>query len=211
MARLYKIYYISGIFLFFLIYFSFPNGRENKEIFNITTYYPSPHGVYNELRTKRMIIGERYFNITNYPQNVSLIVEGNVGIGTLNVNTISPNNNTGNLDVNDVYLRSKGAWGSRLSSFVRNITVSDEFTVRVDNTTSGRTNFTQLGNYTFCFLTNFGYKTEDEVENISFHDSGYCRVNYENNMWFLVANYTGRGISGDRFQICSARCINVSM
>lgn len=55
-----------------------------EESITITTYYPSPYGVYNEMRAKKMGIGDNYYNSSSYPitGNTDLIVEGNVGIGT---------------------------------------------------------------------------------------------------------------------------------
>ena len=56
------------------------------EDITITTYYPAPMGVYNELRAKKMGIGDTYHDPSavtiNDPDD--LIVEGNVGIGTSN-------------------------------------------------------------------------------------------------------------------------------
>ena len=58
----------------------------------ITTYYPSPVGIYKELRAKRMAIGDNYYNPSSYcwegscttsiDDNADLVVEGRVGIGT---------------------------------------------------------------------------------------------------------------------------------
>jgi len=70
---------ITGTILFFILVFSswaFP-----QETITITTYYPSPYGKYGELAANRMKIGVNYSN-----QNVAnnnLIVEGQVGIGTV--------------------------------------------------------------------------------------------------------------------------------
>ena len=52
----------------------------------ITTYYPSPFGVYNELRAKRMAIGDTYYDpsTTSINDPADLIVEGDVGVGTTN-------------------------------------------------------------------------------------------------------------------------------
>ena len=68
-----------------------------EETLTITTYYLAPYGVYNELRSKRMAIGDTWFNAANFcwaadpscgPDNIAseadLVVEGNVGIGTAN-------------------------------------------------------------------------------------------------------------------------------
>ncbi|MDP3142690.1 MAG: tail fiber domain-containing protein [Candidatus Omnitrophota bacterium] len=64
------------------------------EDITITTYYPAPYGSYAELRAQRVAIGDSY-STGNYcwspatctnPINVhaDLVVEGNVGIGTVN-------------------------------------------------------------------------------------------------------------------------------
>ena len=57
------------------------------ETITLTTYYPAPYGVYDEFRAKKMAIGETYYDpsqvtIPGLPDDVDLIVEGNVGIGT---------------------------------------------------------------------------------------------------------------------------------
>ena len=54
-----------------------------QEQVTITTYYPAPYGVYNELRSKRMAIGDTYYNpaSTTVPAS-SLIVENAIGVGT---------------------------------------------------------------------------------------------------------------------------------
>jgi hypothetical protein len=69
-----------------------------EETITITTYYPSPYGVYREMRAKRIAIGDTYFDGAEVPWEeingdgglidylVDLVVEGNVGIGTTNPN-----------------------------------------------------------------------------------------------------------------------------
>ena len=66
----------------------------SEESLTITTYYPSPYGSYRELRSQRIAIGETYINGGTYcwegtctntiNTNADLVVEGNVGIGTVN-------------------------------------------------------------------------------------------------------------------------------
>ena len=52
------------------------------ESITITTYYPSPVGVYNDLRAKKMAIGNTYYDPTlTLVSDDNLIVEGRVGIG----------------------------------------------------------------------------------------------------------------------------------
>ncbi|MDP1854164.1 MAG: hypothetical protein Q8L26_08210 [Candidatus Omnitrophota bacterium] len=98
---------------------------QTTEDITITTYYPSPFGVYGELRSDREAIGATYSNDTNVcwgsaatcpfgsvviptvagSPDVDLVVEGSVGIGTANPRSPAPNAQPGNLDVNDVWLR----------------------------------------------------------------------------------------------------------
>jgi len=54
------------------------------EKITITTFYPSPYGVYKELATDGLKVGETYSGVGNTPPTSGLIVEGNVGIGTQN-------------------------------------------------------------------------------------------------------------------------------
>jgi hypothetical protein len=64
----------------------------SQETITITTYYPAPFGVYQELRANRMAIGDNYSQNTfcwppaacanQIDANADLVVEGNVGIGT---------------------------------------------------------------------------------------------------------------------------------
>ena len=66
-----------------------------QEELTITTYYPSPYGVYRELRSQRMAIGDNYYETADYcwppdacantiDNDADLIVEGSVGIGKFN-------------------------------------------------------------------------------------------------------------------------------
>jgi len=72
-----------------------------EESISLTTYYPAPYGVYREMRSQRMAIGDTYYDSTNVcwegdgtcsspiptgllDPDVDLVVEGNVGIGTTN-------------------------------------------------------------------------------------------------------------------------------
>ncbi|MFA5177471.1 MAG: tail fiber domain-containing protein [Candidatus Omnitrophota bacterium] len=82
------------IFLLFLLVFHGTSLAE--ETITITTYYPSPYGVYREMRAKRIAIGDNYLDHENYTWEeadgdggdidylADLVVEGNVGIGTTN-------------------------------------------------------------------------------------------------------------------------------
>ena len=73
---------------------SFAQTEEEEETLTIATYYPAPYGVYNEMRAKKMAVGDNYYSGSAYPWdtgggcagneicNADLVVEGNVGIGT---------------------------------------------------------------------------------------------------------------------------------
>ena len=82
------------VLLFFLFLLIIPSVFSQENI-TITTYYPAPFGVYEELRSRRMAIGQTYFDQSQHPwaataipaageisQDADLVVEGNVGIGT---------------------------------------------------------------------------------------------------------------------------------
>jgi len=85
----------SAFFIIFTFIFSFSLFSQSPQnTLTITTYYPSPFGVYKELRVKRMAIGDNYYKSSDYcwegicsthiSSNTGLIVEDNVGIGTTN-------------------------------------------------------------------------------------------------------------------------------
>ena len=79
---------------FFLLTLLISFSSFSQETLTITTYYPAPFGVYKELRSRRMAVGENYFQRSSNPweddgdssttginENADLVVEGNVGIG----------------------------------------------------------------------------------------------------------------------------------
>jgi hypothetical protein len=86
-------FYLAAIISFL---FCLPALALADETLTITTYYPSPYGVYRELRSQRMAIGDSYIQSGTYDWEASdgdggeidyqadLVVQGNVGIGTAN-------------------------------------------------------------------------------------------------------------------------------
>jgi len=101
-----------------------------EDTLTITTYYPSPYGVYRELRAKRIAIGDDYIQGGTYDWEstdsdggeidyaADLVVEGNVGIGTSSPRAkleIIPESGISGLDV-----RSPSAGDSHLAFQGRN-------------------------------------------------------------------------------------------
>jgi hypothetical protein len=92
MFKLNKLCSLPVIFFVFLLIF--PGIILAEETLTITTYYPSPYGVYREMRAKRIAIGDTYYDAADMPWEeadadggdidylADLVVEGNVGIGT---------------------------------------------------------------------------------------------------------------------------------
>jgi len=81
---------VIGIIFFMIIVFTFVS--QAAEELTITTYYPSPFGSYNELRSKKVALGDNYFNGatycwgaactgTRFHDNIDLVVEGEVVVG----------------------------------------------------------------------------------------------------------------------------------
>jgi len=70
----------------------FPVFGQTTETITIATYYPSPNGVYQELKVQKMVIGDNYYDSSycwpptacanQIDAGADLVVEGNVGIGT---------------------------------------------------------------------------------------------------------------------------------
>lgn len=94
---------MSKTMLALVIIAVFGLGMAISETYTMETYYPSPVGVYT--------------NMTVTSTAVLARDGGNVGIGTTSPKTPSPNRATGNLDANDVYLRSTGRWVSSGGNF----------------------------------------------------------------------------------------------
>lgn len=85
--------FLKNAVLVFFVTFVFSSIVFAEDI-TITTYYPSPYGIYRELRAQRTAIGDNYIDGANYTWETidgdggeidtlaDLVVEGNVGIGT---------------------------------------------------------------------------------------------------------------------------------
>lgn len=84
-----KRYFKILIFLFLTV-----NLYAKEENLTLTTYYPSPIGVYKELRSQRLIVGNNYYQnstigwengkINQISNQTNVVIEGNVGIGNFN-------------------------------------------------------------------------------------------------------------------------------
>ncbi len=72
------------------------------EEITITTYYPSPQGVYKNLKAKQLAVGDTYYGLKWQPETggtisaaADMVVEGRVGIGTITPNhLLSVSSNT---------------------------------------------------------------------------------------------------------------------
>lgn len=80
------------------------------EEITLTTYYPSPRGVYNELRSRNISIGGGYMGLSA-PTN-GLIVEGGVGIGTATPNASA---------ALDIFSTTKGLLPPRMTAAQRDL------------------------------------------------------------------------------------------
>ena len=56
--------------------------RGAEERITLTTYYPAPFGIYQELAARRLKVGGRYMQADTEVEDGTLIVEERVGIGT---------------------------------------------------------------------------------------------------------------------------------
>ncbi len=102
------------IFLALFLIFSLFLARAQEQI-TLTTYYPAPYGVYNELRAKRLAVGAAYCDPTaiSFGANAALIVSGNVGIGTNAPQ--APLQVTSLVDGRPLILAGNRAWGGASS------------------------------------------------------------------------------------------------
>ncbi len=84
-----KFVFISVICFFISVISGY---AQDSDSITIVTYYPSPYGVYREMRAQRMAIGDDYIKSPDYcwgafcgtniiPDEADLVVQGNVGIG----------------------------------------------------------------------------------------------------------------------------------
>ncbi|MFA6281767.1 MAG: hypothetical protein WCY05_04620 [Candidatus Omnitrophota bacterium] len=111
---------ITTVFFIFFVS-SFAVFSQAEETITISTYYPSPNGVYRELRVQRMLIGENYFDSTHcwglgcganqIPDDTDLVVEDKMLIGT----TVPQNAAVGQpLEVHGSVLEADGKYRNRL-------------------------------------------------------------------------------------------------
>lgn len=109
-----KIVLICFIFILSMLSVQIVSFAQTNEDITITTYYPSPYGSYRELTSHRMKVGRTYHDSSVVVSDDNLIIEGNVGVGVVSPSSPAPNAATkGNLDVNDIYLRSVNRWLSQ--------------------------------------------------------------------------------------------------
>ena len=68
--------------LIFVLFFAIPFCFSQEEI-TLTTYYPSPYGIYFELRADKLAVGSSYRGVTTLADG-ELIVSNSLGVGTNN-------------------------------------------------------------------------------------------------------------------------------
>jgi len=82
---------VKKILTIIIILFSLSSVHAQEESITITTYYPSPYGVYNQLQTNSFGVGDNngdgVLNAGDVPTTTGDVwIKGNVGIGTTNPN-----------------------------------------------------------------------------------------------------------------------------
>ena len=159
-----------------------------SETLTLTTYYPAPYGGYASLLTTGKTLlardGESVgvgtptpgakldikglgntaatfgFGVRNSDNTSAMVVrdDGNVGIGTTNPKLPAPDNEQGNLDVNDVYLRSSGKWASQMGS-VQKVCACGGWTGSYGfwQVVPGYDNWTATTCRSVCIVANQGY------------------------------------------------------
>jgi hypothetical protein len=80
---------VKKILTIIIILFSLSSVHAQEESITITTYYPSPYGVYNQLQTNSFGVGDNngdgVLNAGDVPTTTGDVwIKGNVGIGTTN-------------------------------------------------------------------------------------------------------------------------------
>lgn len=75
----------------------------SDEQLTITTYYPSPYGVYATLRSNKMAVGTTAAYTTGFIPDNDLIVEGRIGIA--NSAPAYPLDVNGNIAASNIYLK----------------------------------------------------------------------------------------------------------
>ena len=85
----------------------------------ITTYYPAPYGVYQEMRVNQMAVGNTYR--ASSLNDGTLIVSDRVGIGTTSPGSYGGQQSrldvNGYAAANDVWLKNAGKWASEDATY----------------------------------------------------------------------------------------------
>lgn len=225
---------VGVFFAFFFVFIATIFAQEN---ITITTYYPSPNGVYQELRAAQMAIGDNYIDNSQFcwtgactnqiGANADLVVEGNVGIGAFNPtamldvrggvrigdDTVCDVNKTGTLRFNSGKMQycDGNTWVPLAVP-----QVSQEFTASIVNKWREEV-LTDMGQQTVCFLTYQKIKIFDNEINNGSHenDNWYCSVEETPSgtggmsTWKLHAYYDSKLNDGNNkgTNICKARCL----
>jgi len=114
-----------------------------SEELTITTYYPSPVGIYKELRAKRMAIGDNYYNPSDYSwgseilSDADLVVEGRIGIGT--TDPLEKLDVNGGIRVDDyIKARDSGGLSLKTDDGTTRLFIKDNGNVGIGTTNPGK-------------------------------------------------------------------------
>ena len=119
------------IIIFFILGLGLSFSGFAQEQITITTYYPSPFGIYNEMRAKRLAVGTNYLDSSTVTvADDQLIVEGEVGIGNTDPQgALDITSTTGALIVPRMSTAQRDALSASNGMIVYN-TSTDEFNFR---------------------------------------------------------------------------------
>lgn len=162
-----------------------------SDTLKLSTYYPAPSGVYKKIITTA--------------QTVLARDGGNVGIGTTSPKSPAPNNQAGNLDVNDVYLRSTSRWLSQSGggevSIGGNLTFHSAH-AQGDHSGRPQTTTVDMSTHTVCALLSQFSQPGITYDNCNCKIEHYAKPGSPAFGWRLTSNVvTARGCT------CEAMCL----
>ena len=155
----------------------------------ITTYYPSPVGIYKELRAKRMAIGDNFYDPSKHcwwdgscaskdiDSLADLVVEGNVGIGT--VDPLEKLDVNGGIRVDDyIKARDSGGLSLKTDDGTTRLFIKDNGNVGIGTTNPGKklevAGSTKIGG---------DLEVKGKLKGLGCNDGDYLRYNAAKDEW----------------------------